>query len=59
MSIDFRDHDSREHGLTLTQRVTEARVDLRLAQRIRDGIRAKKEAEAFAEAEKRMRGSRT
>lgn len=53
--IDHREHDTHEHGLTLTQRVTEVTVDLQLAQRIRDGIKAKKEAEAFEEAERRMR----
>jgi hypothetical protein len=53
--IDFRAHDTREHGLTMTQRVTELCVDLKLAQRIRDGLQKKREDEAFAEAEKRMR----
>lgn len=60
MSIDFRDHDSREHGLTLTERVTEACVDLQLAQRVRDSMRAQgmrvplTEAEEFAAADARM-----
>lgn len=59
--IDHRDHDTREHGPTLTERVTEARVDLQLAQRVRDSMRAQgmrvplTEAEAFAEAERRIR----
>jgi hypothetical protein len=59
--IDFREHDSREQGLTLTQRVTEVTIDLQLAQRIRDAMRAKglrvplNEAEQFAEADARMR----
>ena len=60
MHIDFRDHDTREHGLTLTERVTEACVDLQLAQRVRDSMRAQgmrvplTEAEQFAEADRRM-----
>lgn len=59
--IDFRAHDSHEHGLTLTERVTEVAVDLQLAQRVRDAMRAQgmrvpiTEAEAFEAAEKRMR----
>jgi hypothetical protein len=58
--IDFREHDSHEHGLTMTQRITEVTIDLQLAQRIRDGLRKQgliplTEAEAFAEADKRMR----
>ena len=59
--IDFRAHDSHEHGLTLTERVTEVAVDLQLAQRVRDAMRKQgmrvplTEAEVFAEAEKRMR----
>jgi N-acetylmuramoyl-L-alanine amidase len=61
LTIDFRDHDSREQGLTLTQRVTEVTIDLQLAQRIRDGLRKQglrvplTEAEQFAEADARMR----
>ena len=67
MSIDFREHDSREHGLTQSQRVTEIAVDLQLAQRVRDAMRAqgmrvpltedetKVFADAFAEADARMR----
>jgi N-acetylmuramoyl-L-alanine amidase len=60
--MDFRDHDSHEQGLTLTQRVTEIAVDMQLAQRVRDAMRAQgmrvplTEAEAFAEADARMRG---
>jgi hypothetical protein len=54
-TIDLREHDTHEHGLTMTQRVMELGVDLKLAQRIRDGIQKKREDEAFAEAEKRMR----
>jgi len=59
--IDFRAHDSHEHGLTLTERVTEVCVDMQLAQRVRDSMRAQgmrvplTEAEAFAEAERRIR----
>ena len=59
--IDFRAHDSHEHGLTLTERVAEVVVDLQLAQRVRDAMRAQgmrvplTEDEVFAEAEKRMR----
>ena len=59
--IDFRAHDSHEHGLTLTERVAEVAVDLQLAQRVRDAMRAQgmrvplTEDEAFAEAEQRMR----
>lgn len=58
--IDFRAHDSHEHGLTLTERVAEACVDLQLAQRVRDSMRAQgmrvplTEAEEFAEADRRM-----
>lgn len=61
-TIDFREHDAHEHGLTLTQRVAEITVDLQLAQRIRDGLRKQglriplTDAEAFAVADKRMRG---
>ncbi len=61
MHIDFRDHDTHEHGLTLTERVTEACVDLQLAQRVRDEMRKQglrvplTEAEAFEVAERRMR----
>jgi hypothetical protein len=59
--IDFRAHDSHEHGLTLTERVTSVAVDLQLAQRVRDAMRKQgmrvplTEDEVFAEAEKRMR----
>lgn len=62
MTLDFRAHDAHEHGLTLTERVTEVAIDLQLAQRVRDAMRKQgmrvplTEAEAFAEAEKRMRG---
>lgn len=61
MNIDFRAHDSHEHGLTLTERVTEVAIDLQLAQRVRDAMRKQgmrvplTEDEAFAEAEQRMR----
>lgn len=61
MNIDFRAHDSHEHGLTLTERVTEVAVDLQLAQRVRDAMRKQgmrvplTEAEAFEAAEQRMR----
>jgi hypothetical protein len=41
--------------MTQTQRVEAVCIDLKLAQRIRDGIQKKREDEAFAEAEKRMR----
>jgi hypothetical protein len=54
-TIDLREHDTHEHGLTMTQRVTELGVDLKLAQRIRDGLQKKREDEAFADAERRMR----
>lgn len=60
-TIDFRAHDSHEHGLTLTERVTEVAVDLQLAQRVRDAMRKQgmrvplTDDEAFAEAEQRMR----
>lgn len=53
--IDFRAYDTHEHGPTIEQRITEARVDLQLAQRIRDGLQKKQEAEAFEQAEKRFR----
>ena len=61
MNIDFRAHDSHEHGLTLTERVAEVAIDLQLAQRVRDAMRKQgmrvplTEDEAFAEAEQRMR----
>lgn len=61
MNLDFRAHDSHEHGLTLTERVTEVAVDLQLAQRVRDAMRKQgmrvplTEDEVFAEAEQRMR----
>jgi N-acetylmuramoyl-L-alanine amidase len=67
MNINFLDHDSHEHGLTLTQRVAEVTIDLQLAQRMRDAMRAqgmrvpltedetKVFADAFAEADARMR----
>lgn len=60
-TIDFRTHDTHEHGLTLTERVHEATVDMNLAQRVRDAMRAQgmriplTEAEEFAEADARMR----
>jgi hypothetical protein len=54
-TIDLRAHDTHEHGLTMTQRVMELGVDMQMAQRIRDGLQKKREDEAFAEAEKRMR----
>lgn len=59
--IDFRAHDSHEHGLTLTERVTEVAVDLQLAQRVRDAMRKQgmrvplTETEAFEAAERRLR----
>jgi hypothetical protein len=62
MNIDFREHDSHEHGLTLTQRIAEVAVDLQHAQRVREAMRKQglrvplTEAEAFAEADARMRG---
>jgi N-acetylmuramoyl-L-alanine amidase len=62
MNIDFRAHDSHEHGLTLTERVAEVAVDLQLAQRVRDAMRKQgmrvplTETEAFEAAERRMRG---
>lgn len=55
-TLDLRAHDAHEHGLTLTERVAEVAVDLQLAQRIRDALRDKREAEAFEAADKRMRG---
>ena len=61
MTLDFRAHDSHEHGLTLTERVAEVAVDLQLAQRVRDAMRQQgmrvplTEDEAFAEAEQRIR----
>lgn len=60
--IDFRDHDTREHGLPLEQRLRQPVLDLKRAQRVRDSMRAQgmrvplTEAEAFEEAERRMRG---
>lgn len=63
-TIDLREHDSAEHGLTLEQRLREPLFDLQHAQRIREKMRAKglrvplTEAEKFAEAERRMRGPR-
>jgi hypothetical protein len=54
--IDFREHDTREQGMTQSQRVEAVCIDLKLAQRIRESLREQKEARAFAEADKRMRG---
>jgi hypothetical protein len=62
--IDFRDHDIREHGLTLTERVTEIGEDMNnaMAQRIRLSLREQEilrtpitEDEQFAMADARMR----
>lgn len=61
MTLDFRAHDSHEHGLTLTERVTSVAIDLALAQRVRDAMRAQgmrvplTETEAFEAAERRLR----
>jgi N-acetylmuramoyl-L-alanine amidase len=60
-TIDLRAHDTHEHGLTMTQRVTELGVDLKLAQRFRESMRAQgmrvplTAEEEFADAEQRMR----
>ncbi|KZC17037.1 hypothetical protein RHOFW510R12_01415 [Rhodanobacter sp. FW510-R12] len=62
-TIDLRAHDAAEHGLTIEQRLREPLFDLQLAQRVRDAMRKQgmrvplTEDEAFAEAERRMRGS--
>lgn len=62
-TIDLRAYDASEHGLTLDQRLREPLFDLQQAQRIREKMRAQglrvplTEAEKFAEAERRMRGS--
>jgi hypothetical protein len=58
--IDFREHDAHEHGMTQTQRVEAVCIDLKLAQRIRDDMRAQglrvplTAEEEFAEANARM-----
>ncbi|MGH8158393.1 MAG: hypothetical protein ACREPQ_09745 [Rhodanobacter sp.] len=63
MTIDLREHDQHQHGLKPSGEVAlEYSADLRIAQKIRDDLRAQgyriplTEAEAFAEAEKRLRG---
>jgi hypothetical protein len=55
MNIDLRTHDQHEHGLRLEQRLQQPVFDLRLAQQIRERLKDRKEAEAFAEADRRMR----
>lgn len=63
MTIDFRAHDTHEHGLTIDQRVLQPVFDLRHAQRIREQMRAQgmriplTEAEEFAAADERMRSN--
>jgi hypothetical protein len=60
--IDHRAHDQHENGLSIEQRLRQPVFDLRLAQQVREKMRAQglrvplTEAEAFAEAERRMRG---
>lgn len=58
--IDFRAHDTREHGPSIDQRLKQPIFDLQHAQRIREKMRAQglrvplTEDEIFAEAERRM-----
>jgi hypothetical protein len=63
-TIDLRPHDQHENNLTLEQRLQQPVFDLQRAQQIREKMRAQglrvplTDAEAFAEAERRMRGGR-
>lgn len=56
MGIDFRAHDQHEHPVQPADGPLEFTPDTETARRIRDGLRSKQEAEAFAQAEKRLRG---
>lgn len=56
MTIDLRTHDQHENGMSLDERLKQPVFDLWLAQQIRERLRDKKEADAFADAERRMRG---
>ena len=61
-TLDLREHDAHENGLTLEQRLQQPVFDLHHAQEVREKMRTKglrvplTEAEEFAEAERRMRG---
>lgn len=52
--IDLREHDQREHRKPVD--ALDFRPDPELTERIRAALPNRKEAAAFAEAEKRMRG---
>ena len=62
MNIDLRSHDQYENGMTLEQRLQQPVLDLQLAQQVREKMRAQgmriplTDAEAFAQADQRMRG---
>jgi N-acetylmuramoyl-L-alanine amidase len=62
-TIDHRDHDQHESGLTLEQRLRQPVFDLKIAQQIREKMRAQgmrvplTDAEEFAEAERRFKES--
>lgn len=53
-TIDFRDHDQREHGQPAD--VWDFRPDPELTERIRAALTKRGEDAAFAAAERRMRG---
>ena len=61
--IDHRDHDQHESRLTLEQRLRQPVFDLKIAQQVREKMRAQgmrvplTDAEEFAEAERRFRES--
>jgi len=56
--IDFRVHDVYERARQPADGSLEFSVDTEAAQCIRDGLRAMREAEAFAAADKRMLAGR-
>jgi hypothetical protein len=55
MIIDLRDYDRQEHPTQPVDGALQFLPDQYLCQRIRDGLNAKREADAFADAERRMR----
>ena len=62
MTIDLREWDQREHGVTLERRLQQPVFDLKRAQEVRESMRSAglrvplTDAEEFAEADKRLRG---
>jgi hypothetical protein len=53
--IDFRQHDQHQHHAKPADGPLEFDLDVDMAQRIRASLDARKDVEAFAEADKRMR----